>query len=870
LIQKFTVVPRITERLRPLQAIARNLWWSWNRNAVALFRRIDLDLWERCGHNPVELLGILHPQRLRTLEEDEAFLAHMDSVHAELENYLSRGTWYSRVYEGKLDIRIAYFSAEFGIHECLPLYSGGLGGLAGDHVKSAAELGLPLVGVGLAYQNGYYRQFLNSDGWQQEKYPENDFYNMPLTLVREADGSEVMVSVALPGRDVWARVWRLDVGRVSLFLLDSNLPVNDPHDREITSRLYGGDLDMRVRQEILLGIGGMRVLARVGLSPTVCHMNEGHSAFLALERIRVLMREKDLSFEEAREAVRSSCVFTTHTPVPAGNDRFPPDMMREYFRAYVRDVGLGMDEFLGLGREDPADPREEFCMTVLALRMASHANGVSKLHGEVSRGMWKRIWPGVPEREIPIAHVTNGVHALTWLSDELHRLYERYLGPQWLDDPVNRGIWHRVREIPDNELWRAKERLRESLVSFVRGRIKRQLRRQGTDASKLAVADEILDPEVLTIGFARRFATYKRAYLVLRDIERLKRLLLDRERPVQLVMAGKAHPQDHPGKEIIRQIAQLARGDDFHHRIVFLEDYDFEVARVLVQGCDVWLNTPRRPMEASGTSGMKASMNGSLNVSILDGWWCEAFAGENGWALGTGELYPDSEHQDELESRILYDLLEKEVVPTFYRRGPDDLPREWIARMKESLSTICPFFNTNRMVAEYAERFYLPAAINSSMLVREDFSAARALAAWKEFVTRHWSEVEIVSVAAESSRELDVGSELPLTVRIAIGPFREEEVAVEVLHGRLDTEEQIDSGEALPLHFLRREGDHALFQGAIPCREAGRHGFAVRVLPFRRELSSKFESGQITWFDGNGEPHLPEDEPVKEKVLADE
>lgn len=706
LIQKFTVVPRIPKRLKPLHTIAFNLRWSWTRNAVALFRRIDIDLWEKCGHNPVALLGALHPQRLRSLQDDEAFLAHMDSVHDELSRYLKRATWYSRVYEGKLQMRIGYFSFEFGIHECLPIYSGGLGALAGDHVKSADELGLPLVGVGLAYQKGYYRQILNSDGWQQEHYPENDFYNCPLTLVRDKSGREMTIEVSLPQRRVYARIWRMNVGRCPLFLLDTNVSANEPNDREITARLYGGDLDMRIRQEILLGIGGIRALNKVGYPPTLCHMNEGHSAFLALERMRQLIEKQGLSFEEAREATKVGQIFTTHTPVPAGNDRFPPEMVTEYFQDYIHDLGISMDTFLGIGRENPDDPRENYCMTILALRLASHANGVSKLHGNISRKMWKRIWPGIPERELPISHVTNGVHTHSWLSDEFARLFERHMGPQWLDDPMNRGIWQRLGEIPDNEIWRSKERLRDRLVSFVRNRLKRQYRRLGSPSSKLMAADEVLDPDVLTICFARRFATYKRAYLILQDLERLKKLLLDRDRPVQLVMAGKAHPHDHPGKEIIRQIAQLSRDDEFKHRIVFIEDYDIEVARHLLQGADVWLNTPRRPMEASGTSGMKAAVNGALNVSILDGWWAEAFSGENGWAIGTGKEMDDHTYQDEMESRMLYDLLENEVVRLFYQRGPDNVPREWVSRCKASLMSICPHFNTNRMVEEYAERFY--------------------------------------------------------------------------------------------------------------------------------------------------------------------
>ncbi len=850
MIQKYTVVPRVPARLKPLLSIAGNLWWIGNRNALALFRRIDMDLWEECVHNPVRLIGSLHPERLRTLAEDAAFLAHMDSVHAELEGYMSSSTWYMQTYGAKLEVKIAYFSAEFGIHECLPLYSGGLGILSGDHIKSSDELGLPLWGVGLCYQHGYYRQYLSSDGWQQESYPENDFYNMPASLVRDEEGREVTVDVHFLGRRVEARIWKLEVGRVPLHLLDSNLPSNEPMDRAITSRLYGGDLDMRIRQELLLGIGGIRALLKLGVEPTVCHMNEGHSAFLALERIRLLMQKAGLSFVEAREAMAAGNTFTTHTPVPAGNDRFPPDMVRSYFRDYVPLLKISMETFLGLGRENPDDPREDFCMTVLALKLAAHSNGVSRLHGTVSRRMWKRLWPAVPEREVPIAHITNGVHTLSWLSDEFARLFERYLEPRWLEEPVNQSVWQRVEDIPDSELWRAKERLRDRLVGFVRNRQKKLLERAAAPIAKIRAADEILNPEIFTIGFARRFATYKRADLLYRDLPRLKRILLDKDRSVQLIIAGKAHPHDRPGKEIMRQIAQMAKSEDVHRHIVFVEDYDIDVARHLVQGVDVWLNTPLRPLEASGTSGMKAAMNGTLNVSILDGWWCEGYSGDNGWAIGSGEEHPDREYQDQTESTMLYDLLEKEIIPTFYKRGADGVPREWVQRMKACIRTICPRFNTNRMVEEYAERMYLPAAIHSAMLSKDNYRPAKLLAAWKNHVNEHWHEVSILGVQAETSRELEIGDSLELRVRVLLGALLSDEISVEVLYGPIDAQGEIVAGDPLPLNFFSSEGSVAVFAGSIPCRGAGQHGFVVRAIPFRRELANRFETGKITWWSG--------------------
>jgi len=851
-IQKFTVVPRVPDRLRPLMAIAHNIWWTWNSNAMALFRRVDIDAWEETRHNPVLMIGTLPPERLQSLAEDDAFLVHMDSVYKELQTYLAYPTWYSKVYGQHMDLKIAYFSMEFGFHECLPLYSGGLGVLSGDHMKSVSDLGLPVIGVGLCYQQGYYRQFLNLDGWQQEHYPENDFYNMPISLMRDADGHEVSVEVQLPGRKVRVRVWRLSIGRNPLYLLDTNLPDNAPNDREITARLYGGDVDMRIRQEIVLGIGGIRALARLGIHPTTCHMNEGHAAFLAMERIRQLMTEHRLGFNDACEAVAAGNVFTTHTPVPAGNDRFPADMMRNYFKDYFGELQVPMETFLGMGRVEPRDGHEEFCMTVLALRLASHSNGVSRLHGRISRRMWKRMWPGVPEREIPIASITNGVHGQTWLSDEFARLYERYLGPRWLEEPLNTRIWERVGEIPDSELWRAKERLRERLVSFARHRLRTQLQRFGSHRVKLAAVEEALDPEILTIGFARRFATYKRATLLLTDMPRLRRLLLDRERPVQLVFAGKAHPNDHPAKELIRQVAHLQRDEELKHRIVFLEDYDLEIARYMVQGVDVWLNTPQRPLEASGTSGMKGPLNGVLNLSILDGWWVEGYRGDNGWAIGTGEEYTDRDYQNQVESGALYEILEREVVPLFYLRGPDALPREWIRLMKASIRSIAPVFNTNRMVEEYAERLYLPASLQYKLLAQKDFEIARSLAAWKGRVQERWHEVRVLSVESDANRELEIGSDLEVRATVHLGGFAPAEVIVELLHGHLDSGGEILSQDALPLAFQSSQGPVSTFVGAIPCQEAGRHGFTVRVLPHRRDQSHKFDTGKVTWWTGDG------------------
>ncbi|HEU0264134.1 MAG TPA: alpha-glucan family phosphorylase, partial [Geobacterales bacterium] len=638
MLHRFTVVPSLPKELSGLQRIAYNLWWTWEPEARELFRRIDPELWKETRHNPVEIIGVLQQTSLEILMADDGFISHLGRVETKLKEYLAGRTWFGRQHGDAAGSRIAYFSMEFGLHESLPVYSGGLGILAGDHLKSSSDLGIPLVGVGLLYRQGYFRQYLNIEGWQQEFYPENDFYNLPLHLERAENGTPLTVEVELPGRKVKLHIWRVQVGRIPLYLLDANLEENGVEDREITAQLYGGDQDMRIRQEIVLGIGGIRALKALGLPPDVCHMNEGHAAFLALERIRCQMTERGIGFHEAREAVRRGNIFTTHTPVEAGIDHFHPDLIERYLGRYYRALGLSREEFLALGRRNSHDSHETFCMAILAIKLAGHVNGVSQLHSEVSRKMWQDLWPVLPEEHLPIMAITNGVHSKTWISNEMAGLLTRYLGSRWLENPSDATLWRRASRVPDAELWRSHERGRERLVDFARRRLREQLTQVGATAREIAIADEVLDPEMLTIGFARRFATYKRGTLLLRDLERLARILTNHDRPVQIVFAGKAHPQDNEGKELIRQIVQLSKQDRFRHRVVFLEDYDMAVARYLVQGVDIWLNTPRRPLEASGTSGMKVAMNGGLNLSVLDGWWCEGYRGNNGWAIGKGEV----------------------------------------------------------------------------------------------------------------------------------------------------------------------------------------------------------------------------------------
>jgi starch phosphorylase len=862
-LRTFTVLPRLPERLQALHKLAYNMWWCWNHEAVSLFRRIDADKFETLDHSPVKLLGAIEQTRLDELLHDDGFLAHMDRVEEAFDLYMTAPTWFQETYgpaasaktngdgsyaAAAADFSIAYFSAEFGIHESVPVYSGGLGVLSGDHLKSASDLGLPLVGVGLMYREGYFRQYLTVDGWQQERYPENDFFNLPLIPELKKDGSPVLVSVQLPGRDVYMRVWRIQVGRVPLYLLDTNIPQNSPEDKTITARLYGGDNDMRIRQEIVLGIGGVRALRALGIKPTVCHMNEGHSAFCGLERIRTFMEEMRVDFATAREAVAAGTVFTTHTPVPAGNDVFPPQLVEHYFGPMLPQLKIGRDEFLGLGRQNPHDPNELFGMTVLAIRLANVTNGVSKLHGGVSRRMWKNIWPELPDGEVPITSITNGVHTQSWVSADMIQLYERYLGPEWDGRPPDPQLWKRVESIPDAELWRTHERRRERLVAFARRRLKQQLKSRGAPPVEVARADEVLDPEALTIGFARRFATYKRGTLIFRNLDRLVALINDKDRPVQLVFAGKAHPKDHGGKELIAEIQHLARRPELRRRLVFLEDYDMNMARYMVQGVDVWLNNPRRPLEASGTSGMKVAANGGLNLSILDGWWVEGYAGDNGFAIGAGEEYTDLTYQDDVESRAIYDLLEQEIVPLFFTRTSDGLPRGWLRMMKRSISTLTPVYSTGRMVAEYMSTCYWPSGQRYLRLAAENLKKANELAGWRRRLGRGWTQVRVESVEANGADPMQVGGELQVKAAVNLGGFTPDDVEVQLFHGLVDSMGEIPQPRTVTMQPTgARQGSAWVFTGSIPCRTSGQHGYKVRVLPRHGDLANSYEPGLVCW-----------------------
>lgn len=850
-VARVKVSPKLPPQLERLHELAYNLRWAWEHETISLFRRLDSDLWEQTNHNPVWMLGRLGQGRLSALVDDSSFMAHYERVCRSFDDYMSRrNTWYSHQY-GHLERQpvIAYFSMEFGLTECLQNYSGGLGVLSGGHLKSASDLNIPLIGVGLLYQEGYFQQYLNADGWQQESYPLNDYVNLPVTLQTDEAGKPIKISAPLPGRELYAQIWKAQVGRVSLYLLDSNVEDNTlEEDRNLTDRLYGGDRRTRIRQEILLGIGGIRALRALGIQADIFHMNEGHSAFLLLERIRNHMHEDQLSFEQAKAVTAATTVFTIHTPVPAGLERFGFDLIDEHFTDMMHQFGLPRDQFFDLGRENMGH-YELFSMSVMALNMSSGTNGVAQLHGVVSRDMWQWVYPGVPVHEVPIRAITNGIHVQTWVSPEMAQLFDRYLDPAWRTEESRAEVWEGVTSIPDAELWRTHVRRRERLVAFARDRLREQLQHRGVSQTAIEEADEVLNPDALTIGFGRRFATYKRATLIFHDLERLRRLVNDAARPAQFIFAGKAHPHDNEGKELIRKIVSIARSSDFRDSIVFLENYDMNVARYMAQGVDIWLNNPRRPKEASGTSGMKVIYNGGLNCSIPDGWWAEAYRPDIGWSIGHGEEYDEAagEHQDYIESQALYNLLEQDIVPMFYHQTRDGLPREWIRRIKDSMISLAPRFNTDRMVRQYVDEFYLPRYRVSQEMRYPNFDQTAAFVAWRENLNRVWHEVAVIKVDIEQD-EVEVGSHTAIQAQVKLGRLKPEDVKVQLYYGLLDTMGSIKDGQSVDMAAAAEHWDGIYtFEADHVYDTTGDVGFSVRVLPYHEYLHTSFVPHKIVW-----------------------
>ncbi len=711
----------LPRRIRRLADLAYNLWWVWNPEVPRLFKEIDSILWDDCYHNPVVFLRKVDRVRLNQLINDRYFLDKYDRIMHKFDSYMSEtDTWYSRTYPDLKDELVAYFSFEFGLHESLMVYAGGLGILSGDHLKEASDLGIPLVAVGFLYTYGYFSQHITEDGWQEANNIPINFDDLPLVSLLDENGEPIKVSINLPGRKLYARVYELQVGRVKLCLMHTNLVENEPKDRQLTDRLYISDLELRISQEFLLGIGGVRALRELDYKPTVFHMNEGHSAFLVLERTREFVAQ-GLSLEDAQEKVRQANIYTTHTPVPAGNDEFPLWLMDRYFAQFWPELGLSRDDFINFAKVKQTWGGEAFSMPVLAMTMSNYRNGVSELHGEVARKMWSFLWPKLKVEDVPITHITNGIHTGTWLARRMGILFSRYLGSDWMEHIDNPDMWLKIENIPDVELWRVRRHLKRKLVVYMVGRARKQWLTTRVHPVQTVASGVLLDPYALTIGFARRFATYKRANLILRDYERLIRIVTNERMPVQIVFAGKAHPADEPGKQLIQEVYRAVKDARFGGRLVFLENYDMDMAGYLVQGVDVWLNTPRRPREASGTSGEKAALNGTLNFSVLDGWWREGYNGKNGWAIGNDNEYEDHDQQDEADAISLYETLENEIIPLYYKqRSADGLPTEWLARVKESIRTLAPQFSMRRMVKEYMVRLYQPAIQASKVEVLKE------------------------------------------------------------------------------------------------------------------------------------------------------
>ena len=843
----YRVIPKIPDKLGDLKRIAENTWWSWNKKAIDLFRSMDQDLWETTHHNPTLLLGRINQTKLEELSEDPVFLAELEEVSSQMNEYLARPTWFQKHYSGAVTQGevIAYFSAEFGLHESLPIYSGGLGILAGDTLKSTSDLGLPVVGISILYRQGFFNQYLNSDGWQQESYSVNDYSNMPVERVKDSDGNAVTIVVPMGKERILAAIWEIKVGRVKLYLLDTNLPENTPENREIIGQLYGGDKEMRIRQEILLGAGGIMALRAMGLTPVVRHINEGHSGFLIVEMMAHYI-ETGSSFAEAREMVTAGNVFTTHTPVPAGNEEFHHDLVIKYLRPYLDRVGLNNQAFLQFGSQPSS---QNFSMTVFALNFSRKANGVSRLHGEVSRDIWRNVWPRLPESEIPVGHVTNGVHEDTWVSGEIRRLLQRYVGNTSPKNPGNENFWNKIDRIPDSELWRAHERLRARLVGYARKKWAVQLESMGIRGLPQQNMP-VLNPDALTIGFARRFATYKRASLLLSDLDRLTALLNNSERPIQVIFAGKAHPHDNGGKDLIREIFHASLSKELYGKLVYLSDYNMDMARHLVHGVDIWLNTPRIPMEASGTSGMKAAMNGIPHCSVLDGWWAEGYRSDRGWAIGNGETYADPAIQDRIEAKALYDMLENMIAPLFHDRGNGGIPTGWTTMMKKSMHMALSEFNTNRMAAEYTNDYYMPALSFSRSLGLNNMEGARELANWKEAVREKWHGINIEGVdPLETGKTLTVGDTIEVTARLRAPGLSAGDLSVEAQFGEASGDDWLSSRTSTILAFNREENGILFFEGSISCKEAGKFGFTVRVLPAHPKYGRVVEPGLVHWWE---------------------
>ena len=854
IFNKITVKPQLPKSINRLDEIANNLWWSWNSEYLRLLKKIDRDLWETVEKNPVKFLKRVSQERLEMAAKDSSFVKEYEKVLKNYEDYMSsKDTWFSKKYpENKNDL-IAYFSAEYGLDETIPIYSGGLGILSGDHLKSASDLGIPLVGVGLLYKNGYFHQKIEGYGIQKSEYKNIELDNMPIHPVKDEDGEDLLIEVKFQKRTVYLKVWKINVGRICLYLMDSDIDKNSPADRETTLKLYGGDQDMRIRQEIVLGIAGVRLLKKLGLNPTIYHMNEGHSAFLTLELIKNTIAEKQVSFEIAKDIVSSKTVFTTHTPVPAGNDIFPTDLVERYFNEFWPKMGLGREEFLKLGMK-PCDQLEPgFNMGILALKIAGKKNGVSKLHGEVSRELFGDVWPNIAANESPITYVTNGIHTCTWVPQNLKELYNKYLTspatPYWQDKIYLDETWKRIKNIPDNELWNAHLERKEKLIQIIKDNTTNRLRRAGVSYDEIKEMISGISSNDLIIGFARRFATYKRATLIFNDLERITEILNDKEHPVRLVFAGKAHPADKEGQDLIKFIHEISMKPQFRGKIFLLENYNIAMSRYLISGVDVWLNNPRRPMEASGTSGQKASVNGVVNFSVLDGWWAEGYDQTNGWTIGTDKEYSSYAEQDIADSQSMYRTLETKIIPTFYNRPSENEPsEEWMKIMKQSIITTGGKYSTARMLVDYTNNLYIP-LIN---LYNEHFSKldeAAEFTSWKKHVKDNWDNILIEQTDNPENVRIDAGEAIEVGCKVTLPNLEKEDIRVEVYCGKISDEGRVENITVVPMKFVSEEKEYKryTYTAKISLSTGGNYGYTFRVMPTNKMLLDSENLDLVKW-----------------------
>ncbi|MBO5141948.1 MAG: alpha-glucan family phosphorylase [Clostridia bacterium] len=851
LFGKISVKPQLPERIEGLYELATNLWWSWNSYALRLYDYIDSDLFKKVNKNPVKFLSEINQKRLIEVSNDQDFLKDYDIVIENFKGYLNnKDTYYSKTFPELKDEKIAYFSAEYGLDEILPIYAGGLGILSGDHCKSASDLGIPFYPVGLLYKHGYFNQLINKDGSETFLYTEAQIEDLPILPVQTEDGNDLIISVDLPGRVLYLKIWKINIGRISLYLMDSDIDTNSEMDRQLTLKLYGGNQETRISQEIILGIGGMKLLEALGVNPTIYHMNEGHSSFVVFEVIKKLMKEKGVSFKVAKEMASACTIFTTHTPVPAGNDIFPIELMDRYFAAYSAELGISRNDFLTMGSRDNNIPTSGFDMAVLALKVAGKKNGVSKLHGEVSRKLFSTLWPNTAIEEVPIDYVTNGVHTCTWLAPNLKELYNAYMRPFWQERVHEVETWNDIDNIPDEELWRVHQEQKEKLIKMVRENVKAQEIRNGESIEEINETDHLLDPKALTIGFARRFATYKRADLIFRDIEKITQLLNNPQRPVQLIFAGKPHPADIQGQELVKKIYQISKMPQFKNKVVILENYNMHTARYLISGVDVWLNNPRRPLEASGTSGEKAGLNGVINFSILDGWWYEGFdSSKNGWAIGDDTEYTNYELQDNADSQSIYNILENEITPLYYNKNSKGYSTEWIKKMKNSIKSVGGVYNTSRMLCDYLDKLYVP----QMKLIKSDYSQNEKVEYfynWKNDIFRDWNKVSISSSVINDEVSMKAGEQLALACSVNLGSIPPSSVTVEVFYGKFSNGEKIINSVYKEMDLSQDFGDNTYeYKTSIAIDNGGNYGYTFRVLPKNEMLINKQDMSLVKWIE---------------------